>query len=116
MAWGIPGCYRYCKTYRFILGRSADERLCSLQNMDQLVIQQQSFMTHRAIKLHNAKCRSILRVRCGGRLAAKAIIFNKLFLTILMPGFQLMFVLLYFPIVKLPLGSVTLRWATASQG
>ena len=29
--------------------------------------------------------------------------------------FQLMFMLPYFSMVKLPLGSVTLRWATASS-
>ena len=31
------------------------------------------------------------------------------------PSFQLMFMLLYFSMVKIPLGSVTLRCATASS-
>ena len=38
------------------------KKLCSLQKMDQLVIQQQNFIALlRAIKLHNTQCRFILR-------------------------------------------------------
>ena len=58
----LGGCYGYHKTYRFDLWRGVCKRLCSLQEMDQGVIQQQNFIALlRAIKLHNAKCRSIIR-------------------------------------------------------
>ena len=39
-----PGCYVYRKTYRWDLWRSISERLCSLQEMDQQVIQQKNFL------------------------------------------------------------------------
>ena len=41
---GIPGCYGYYKTYRWYLRRSISEGLCSLQEMDQGVLQQKNFI------------------------------------------------------------------------
>ena len=74
----------------------------------------------RAIKLHNMQCGSILRdvlprpvllsTHCrGGSLVTIAIIFNKFFLVNFDARIQLIFMLLYFLIVKILLGSVTLR-------
>ena len=54
---GIPGCHVLNETCWWNLWRFVDERLCSLQEMDRLVIQQNFMAPARAIKLYNAKCR-----------------------------------------------------------
>ena len=41
---GIHGCHGYHETCWWHLWRGISERLCSLQKMDQQVIQQQNFM------------------------------------------------------------------------
>ena len=39
----ILGCYVYAKTYRWNLWRGVGESLCSLQKMDQRVLQQKFY-------------------------------------------------------------------------
>ena len=59
----VPGCYGYHETCWWNSGWCPCQRLCSLQKMDQRVIQQQNFIAlSRAIKLYDAigqRCASI---------------------------------------------------------
>ena len=48
---GIPGCYGYYETCRWNLWTGVGERLWTLQEMDQGVIQQKCYCPIRAIKL-----------------------------------------------------------------
>ena len=56
----ISECHGYHKTCRWNMWSGAGEGLCSLQKMDQRVMQQKFYGPIRAIKLHVTKCRSIL--------------------------------------------------------
>ena len=56
---GIPRCYGYTKTYQWNLWRRAGERECSLQKMDQRVIQQKFYNPCRVIKLHDTDKESV---------------------------------------------------------
>ena len=113
---GVPGCHGYHETSWWNSGWCPCQGLCSLQTMDQGVIQQQNFMAHRGNKITQHQMR-IHSKGCAMVVAwpPKQSLLISFFLAILMPGFQLMFMLLYFSIVKIPLGSVTLRWATESS-
>ena len=51
---GVPGCYGYHETCWWNSGWCPCQGLCSLQKMDQRVIQQQNFVVlSRAIKMHD---------------------------------------------------------------
>ena len=86
------------ETYWCNLWRSVSERLCSLQEIDHRVMQQKFYGPLKAIKLTQHQIQ----------------IHSRVFITFLISSF-VWALLFYFSMVKIPLGLVTLRWATASS-
>ena len=85
---GIRRCYVYYETFLSNLLRVLGEILCSLQKIDQGLIQQKCYGPLRAIKF----------------LCITMSVFKKVLIEVF-----------HFSMFKIPLGLVTLRWATASS-
>ena len=123
----IPGWHGYRKTYQWNLWGSVADRFCSLQKMDQRVMPQQKFysltlgnkITPRQMQIARLillvfRSNPTSRIRKVGQCHSLKAFHDHQGFWSTSKCLRLKNIF-YFPIVKIPLELVTLRWATASS-